>query len=55
MKIAMSCAKPRNPLVAAALFRRAGTHRPTGKSQRQAARAAMRRELAALPRCGPCP
>ena len=55
MNIAMSRATPRNPLVAATLFRRAGSHRPTGKALRQAARATLRRELAALPRCGPCP
>lgn len=38
-------ARPRNPLVTPALFRRAGVHRPDGGSQRQQARRALQREL----------
>jgi hypothetical protein len=37
--------KPRNPLVAPALQRKAGTHRKSGKSERQAQQRALRREL----------
>jgi len=36
--------KPRNPLVAAARFRRAGVHTPRGSS-RQAAQMRMRKEM----------
>jgi hypothetical protein len=36
--------KPRNPLVAAARFRRAGAHTPRGVS-RQAARMRLRKEM----------
>ena len=39
MKIAIHSTKPRNPLVAAAQFRRAGSHRPqTGVLRKQASR-----------------
>lgn len=37
--------KPRNPLVAQARFRRAGSHRPGGRSRRQDARGSLQREL----------
>ncbi len=37
--------QPRNPLVAAAKFRRAGSHRPTTASQRQQAKQALALEL----------
>ena len=37
--------KPRNPLVAAARFRRAGSHTPSGSSARQQASQMLRREL----------
>lgn len=37
--------KPRNPLVAAAHFRRAGAHRPRGHAQRQQSGRALKREL----------
>ncbi|MCX9158227.1 hypothetical protein OPU71_19050 [Niveibacterium sp. 24ML] len=40
---------PRNPLVAAALMRKAGAHRKTGKALRRAERIAL---LATLPRVG---
>jgi hypothetical protein len=33
---------PRNPLVVAALFRRAGAHRKTNKAQRRADKMALR-------------
>ncbi|MEO6410280.1 MAG: hypothetical protein ABIO45_16220 [Burkholderiaceae bacterium] len=41
-------AKPRNPLVAAARMRRAGSHRNSGRSIRQGARRALARELEAM-------
>ncbi len=37
--------KPRNPLVAAAHFRRAGTHQPQRGAQRQHASRTLKREL----------
>ena len=37
--------KPRNPLVAHAQFRRAGSHQPGGRSQRQQAGRSLKREL----------
>ena len=40
--------KPRNPLVAAAHFRRAGKHGAQAGTQRQAARQALKRELSRL-------
>lgn len=43
-KITVTARKPRNPLVAPAHFRRAGSHQPGGPS-RQDARRALRREL----------
>lgn len=45
MKITVKTPKPRNPLVAAARFRRAGSHRPSSSSQRQQAMRELRREL----------
>ena len=45
MKFSICLPRPRNPLVAAAMFRRAGMHRPNGSSQRQHAARALRREL----------
>lgn len=45
MKFAIHLPRPRNPLVAAASLRRAGTHRPSGSSRRQHAANALRREL----------
>ena len=45
MKIIVTTRKPRNPLVAPMHFRRAGTHRPRGGSQRQTAGRSLRREL----------
>jgi hypothetical protein len=45
MKITLTPPKPRNPLVAAAHFRRAGTHRPRGGALRQNASRTLKREL----------
>ena len=45
MKITLSILKPRNPLVAPAHFRRAGSHLMRGRSQRQQAGRALKREL----------
>ncbi|GAP35814.1 hypothetical protein [Piscinibacter sakaiensis] len=39
-------ARPRNPIVAAARFRQAGSHRAGGGSQRQAAQRTLARETA---------
>lgn len=45
MKITLNPRKPRNPLVAPAHFRRAGTHQPRGGSMRQQSSRTLRREL----------
>lgn len=45
MKITVTTPKPRNPLVAAMRFRRAGSHRPDQGSQRQQASRELKREL----------
>jgi hypothetical protein len=45
MKIQLPTLKPRNPLVAAARLRRAGSHAPSTGSMRQRGRRAMQREL----------
>ena len=46
MKIAVNTTlKPRNPLVAHAQFRRAGSHQPGGRSMRQHAGRSLKREL----------
>ncbi|HKW83337.1 MAG TPA: hypothetical protein VJN68_06240 [Burkholderiaceae bacterium] len=45
MKITVKTRKPRNPLVAPAHFRRAGSHQPRGGSMRQQGRRALQREL----------
>ncbi len=50
MKITVRTPKPRNPLVAAARSRRAGSHRPTGNAMRLRNRALLRRELDQLAR-----
>ena len=47
--------KPRNPLVAPAQFRRAGSHRPGGGALRQQCRRVLRRELDPLTRPKPNP
>ena len=43
--LTLSGSKPRNPLVAAAHFRRAGNHRPRGGALRQQVGRNLRREL----------
>ena len=45
MKITLRPAKPRNPLVPAALQRHAGSHRRSVGAMRQQCRLALRREL----------
>jgi len=45
MKIEINLPRPRNPLIAVARFRRAGSHRPNGRAERQGAAQALRRQL----------
>ena len=45
MKITLDALKPRNPLVAAARQRLAGSHRRSASAERQRARSALHREL----------
>jgi hypothetical protein len=45
IKFTVKTAKPRNPLVAAGLHRRAGSHRRSGGALRQQAQNALRRDL----------
>ena len=37
MKIEIKMPRPRNPLIALARLRRAGSHRPSGRTERQCA------------------
>jgi hypothetical protein len=53
MKITLKTLKPRNPLVAAARFRRAGMHGAGGRLSRQQARHALRRELTQMKQHSP--
>ncbi len=46
-KLKLKQHKPRNPLVAPALQRKAGPHRKSHKSERQAQQRALKRELSA--------
>ncbi|MEQ1686426.1 MAG: hypothetical protein ABL916_22480 [Burkholderiaceae bacterium] len=48
MKITVTAHKPRNPIVAHAQFRRAGSHRPGGGASRQQASRLLQRELERL-------
>lgn len=48
MKLSLKTLKPRNPLVAPSLQRKAGSHRPSGGASRQQARGALRREIERL-------
>lgn len=48
MKVRLAAPKPRNPLVAAARFRRAGAHRAGRATERQAAHRALCKEIDAL-------
>jgi hypothetical protein len=45
MKITVTNRKPRNPLVAAARFRQAGSHRSSTGSQRRLGMRTLQREL----------
>ncbi|MES2993917.1 MAG: hypothetical protein V4844_21010 [Pseudomonadota bacterium] len=45
MKINVTPRKPRNPLIAHARFRRAGSHQPGGRSMRQQGGRSLKREL----------
>jgi hypothetical protein len=45
MKITVTTSKPRNTIATHARFRRAGSHRPGGRSQRQDAGRSLMREL----------
>jgi hypothetical protein len=45
MKINVTARKPRNPLIAHARFRRAGSHQPGGRSMRQQGGRSLKREL----------
>lgn len=45
MKITVKQPKPRNPLVAHAHMRRAGSHQPSARTQRQQAGRSLRRDL----------
>lgn len=45
MKLIVKTSKPRNPLVAASLMRKAGSHRAGSGALRQQANGALRREL----------
>jgi len=50
MKITLTSSKPRNPLVAAARLRRAGSHRMDGGALRQQSGRHLRQELDQLER-----
>ena len=54
-QIKLSSRAPRNPLVAPAHFRRAGSHRPGGGALRQQAARVLRRELDQFARGRPGP
>ncbi len=45
MKIEIKLPRPRNPMAMAARLRRAGSHRPDGRTQRQRASRALRCQL----------
>jgi hypothetical protein len=45
MKITVTTLKPRNPLVAPAHFRRAGSHQPGGRAMRRQGSRMLKREL----------
>lgn len=48
IKLRVTAPKPRNPLVAAAAQRKAGSHRKTNSAQRQAEKARLKRQLKEL-------
>ena len=45
MKIEINLPRPRNPMAMAARLRRAGSHRPCGRTERRRAAHALRRQL----------
>ena len=45
MKLILAPQKPRNPLATLARQRRAGSHQPSGKAQRQQQRRALQRDM----------
>ena len=49
IKLRLSAPKPRNPLVAPAAQRKAGSHRKSGSAQRRSAKMALKRQLKELP------
>lgn len=53
MKTIFNTLRPRNPLVAHAQFRRAGSHQPGGRSVRQQAGRSLKRELAKMKQHSP--
>jgi hypothetical protein len=53
MKLIVKTSKPRNPLVAPSLRRKAGSHRASAGAQRRQATVALRRELERLIRPSP--
>ncbi len=53
MTFTLTPRKPRNPIVAPAHFRRAGSHQAGGRSQRQEGRRQVRREIEQLRRSPP--
>jgi hypothetical protein len=48
IKLRVTAPKPRNPLVAQAAQRKAGSHRKSQSAERQAQKAALKRELKGL-------
>jgi hypothetical protein len=48
IKLRLTPPKPRNPLVAAAAQRKAGSHRKSRSAERQAQKAQLKRELKGL-------
>ena len=49
IKLRVAASKPRNPLVAPAAGRHAGSHRKSGAAQRRAGKMALKRQLKELP------
>lgn len=49
IKLRIAPPKPRNPLVAAAAKRKAGSHRKAGSAQRRAEKVALKKQLKDLP------
>jgi hypothetical protein len=49
IKLRLAAPKPRNPMVAAAAQRRAGSHRKSGAAQRRAEKMALKKQIKELP------